>query len=138
MSDLNKFYKTANKNVINYINVTPLVDVMLVLLIIFMITSPMLVSGINVDLPKSNARPLQGQDEPIAITVDRFGNAYINNNSIKQEMIVKKLKAITREKYDTRLFVRGDKSTNYGKIIKVVSLINKAGFSKVSLVTDVE
>jgi biopolymer transport protein TolR len=138
MKNISIFYRQRNRGSINNINVTPLVDVMLVLLIIFMITSPMLVSGINVDLPKSQAQPIAGQDEPISITVDRFGSTYINDSSIKQNLIVKKLRAITHEKYDTRIFVRGDNLTNYGKIIKVVGLINSAGFLRVALVTEIE
>lgn len=138
MESLNIFHNNKKRKRIDSINVTPLVDVMLVLLIIFMITSPMLVSGINVDLPKSNALPVGGKDEPLSITVDKFGNTYINNSQIKQNSMVSKLKSITREKYDTRIFVRGDKLVDYGKVIKVVGLINTAGFSKVALVTELD
>lgn len=136
--NLNIFFRKRNKALINNINVTPLVDVMLVLLIIFMITSPMLVSGIDVDLPSSRANPIAGQDEPISITIDKSGSIYINTHSIRHENLVEKLRAITSEKYDTRIFVRGDKLADYGKVIKVVGLINGAGFSKVSLVTETE
>lgn len=138
MSNHNIFYRKGKSGVINSINVTPLVDVMLVLLIIFMITSPMLVTGISVDLPNSKAKPIAGQDEPVSITVDRFGGTYINSRKINQQNLVEKLRAITSEKYDTRIFVRGDKLADYGKVIKVVGLINSAGFSKVALVTEME
>lgn len=122
----------------NEINVTPLVDVMLVLLIIFMVTSPMLVAGINVDLPQTSSSPVSGQDEPLSITVDSSGNVYILDTKVKIEELTAKLKAITKEKMDTRIFVRGDKSVSYGKVIEVVGMINAAGFSKVALVTEIK
>ncbi len=119
------------------INVTPMVDVMLVLLIIFMVTSPMLVAGITVDLPETSASPVSGQDEPLSITVDAKGNIYIQDNQIKSSELVPKLTAITGEKRDTRIFVRGDKKINYGKVMEVVGAINAAGFTKVALITEV-
>lgn len=123
------------RTVVSEINVTPLVDVMLVLLVIFMITAPMLVSGINVDLPETDTKPVSGQDEPITITVDKQGTVFIGDTKLPREEIAAKLKAITKEKFDTRIFVRGDKSADYGTVIEVVSEISEAGFSKVSLIT---
>lgn len=120
------------------INVTPMVDVMLVLLIIFMITSPMLVSGVTVDLPDSSTNPISGQDEPLSVTVDRNGKIYIMDTVIKGAELIPKLKAITKQNYTTRIFVRGDKSVSYGKVISVVADINAAGFSKVALITTVK
>lgn len=120
------------------INVTPMVDVMLVLLIIFMITSPMLVSGVTVDLPNSDANPISGQDEPLAVTVDKKGNVYIMDNVINAAELVPKLRAITKENYNTRIFVRGDKNVPYGQVISVVADINAAGFSKVALITTIK
>ncbi len=111
---------------------------MLVLLIIFMVTSPMLVSGIKVDLPKAQSKPLSGKDEPLSISIKKSGNIYLNNVSINKKDLIKKLKAITKEKYDSRVFVRGDRQINYGKIIKVIGALNSAGFSKVSLVTEID
>jgi biopolymer transport protein TolR len=122
----------------NEINVTPLVDVMLVLLIIFMVTSPMLVSGINVDLPKTESTPVSGQDEPLTISIDKKGNTYIMETKIQKNDLTEKLKAITKEKLDTRIFVRGDKGVLYGDIMDVVSSINAAGFSKVALITQIK
>lgn len=125
-------------NLISEINVTPLVDVMLVLLIIFMITSPMLVAGINVDLPETSSSPLPGQDEPITVTIDRKGDVYILETPIEKSALRSKLMAITKEKLDTRIFVRGDKHVPYGDIIDTVSEINAAGFTKVALITEIK
>lgn len=122
---------------VSEINVTPLVDVMLVLLIIFMVTSPMLVAGVSVDLPSASASPISGQDEPLSITVDAKGRVYIQDTRIPQDQLIPKLSAITKEKFDTRIFVRGDKHVNYGKVIEVVGGINSAGFTRVALVTEI-
>jgi biopolymer transport protein TolR len=127
-----------SKRAISDINVTPLVDVMLVLLIIFMVTSPMLVSGIYVDLPKTSSAPLTGKDEPLTITVDKDGAVYLHDNEIKEDELVDKLVAITDEKYDTRIFIRGDKAIDYGQVMKIIGLITTAGFKKISLVTELQ
>lgn len=131
--------KNRNKNtLISEINVTPLVDVMLVLLIIFMITSPMLVAGINVDLPETSSNPIPGQDEPITITIDKKGVVYILETPINRSDLNNKLRAITQEKLETRIFIRGDKNVSYGDIVDVVSEINAAGFKKVALITEIK
>ncbi|MBP9791608.1 MAG: biopolymer transporter ExbD [Rickettsiales bacterium] len=130
--------KRRKRNNINAINVTPLVDVMLVLLIIFMITSPMLVSGINVNLPKAESAAVQGQDDPISITVTKQGIIYINNSAIDRQTLIAKLKLISQEKYNSRIFIRGDKNTPYEQIVLVVNSISKAGFSKVALLTEID
>ncbi|MCD6034477.1 MAG: TolR biopolymer transport protein [Rickettsiales bacterium] len=121
----------------NEINVTPFVDVMLVLLVIFMVTSPMLVAGITVDLPETSSSPVSGQDEPLSVTVDKKGQVYIQETKIKLDDLAAKLKAITGEKKDTRIFVRGDKMVDYGKVMVVVGAINEAGYTKVALLTEV-
>ena len=128
--------KKRKRTVVSTINVTPLVDVMLVLLIIFMITSPMLVSGVNVDLPTAAGKAISGSDEPISVTIDKFGHTYINDTRVEQDNLGKKLSAIAKANYKLRIFVRSDKTVNYGKVITVMDIINKAGFSKVALVTD--
>jgi biopolymer transport protein TolR len=120
------------------INVTPLVDVMLVLLIIFMITSPMLVAGVNVDLPQTSAAPLAGQDEPLTVSIDKKGVVYILETPVERTELAAKLSAIAKAKMDTRIFVRGDKSVSYGDIVDVVSEITMAGFTKVALITQVK
>lgn len=118
------------------INVTPLVDVMLVLLVIFMITSPMLVAGVQVDLPKTKASALSGQDEPISISVDKFGNVFILETKIKMEELSKKLAAVAGEKKDTRIFVRGDKTIDYGRVMEVFGAIKAAGYKNIALVSE--
>lgn len=128
--------RRKKRNSINAINVTPLVDVMLVLLIIFMITSPMLVAGINVNLPKAESQAVQGQDDPISITVTKEGNVYINNTVIDRQTLITKLKLISQEKYTSRIFIRGDKNTPYEQVVLVVNAISKAGFSKIALLTE--
>ncbi len=119
------------------INVTPMVDIMLVLLIIFMVTSPMLVAGVTVDLPETSAAPVSGQDEPLSITVDASGNVYVQDTKVKKTELIAKLTAITGEKRDSRIFVRGDKTIDYGKIMEIVGAINAAGYTKVALLTEV-
>ena len=130
--------RRRNRNVLNSdINITPMVDVMLVLLIIFMVAAPMLVAGVNVDLPETSASPVSGQDEPLAVTVDKNGDVYIQETKIDIAELTPKLRAITQEKMDTRIFIRGDQAINYGKVIEVMGAINAAGFTKVALVTEI-
>jgi len=113
-----------------------MVDVMLVLLIIFMVTAPMLTAGVQVDLPKASTAPLQGQDEPLTISVQANRHVYIQKTLVSVDDLGAKLKAIAGEKTDTRIFVRGDKNVDYGFIMRVVGEINTAGFSKVALITE--
>ncbi len=119
------------------INITPMVDVMLVLLIIFMVAAPMMTTGVTVDLPKSNASPIAGQDEPLAVSVTAGGKIFVQKTEVPINALAEKLKAITGEKKDTRIFVRGDRNVDYGKVMEVVSAINTAGYGKVALITDV-
>jgi len=128
--------RKRRRTVMNAINVTPLVDVMLVLLIIFMITSPMLVAGVNVDLPTSTGKAISGSDEPISVTINKFGNIYINDTRIKRNKLGRKLTAIAKANYKLRIFVRSDKTVSYGSVMKIMGIINDAGFHKVALVTD--
>lgn len=117
------------------INVTPMVDVMLVLLIVFMVTAPLLTVGVQIDLPKTKAKILQGQDEPLAITIDAQGQVYLQDTEIDLEGLVPRLRAITANNPDVRIFVRGDASVNYGRIMEVMGTVNAAGYKKVALVT---
>lgn len=130
--------KRGRPSLISEINVTPLVDVMLVLLIIFMITSPMLVAGVNVDLPETQSSPLSGQDEPLTITMDKDGRVYILETPVERKNLTEKLIAITQAKRETRIFVRGDKASSYGDIVGLVAEITAAGFNKVALITKVK
>ncbi len=118
------------------INITPMVDVMLVLLIIFMVAAPMMTTGVTVDLPKTDAAPVAGQDEPLSVSVTTDGKVFVQKTEVPLNALQEKLKAITGEKKDTRIFVRGDKSVDYGRIMQVVGEINGAGFAKVALITD--
>jgi biopolymer transport protein TolR len=119
------------------INTTPLVDVMLVLLIVFMIAAPLLSSGVAVDLPQADSSPLPGQDEPLSVTVDAGGRVYLQDSEIALDQLAPRLQAITGRKPDARIFVRGDKGIDYGTVMGVVSAINRAGFTKVALLTEV-
>ena len=118
------------------INVTPMVDVMLVLLVIFMVTAPLLTVGVPVDLPKTSAAPITGQDEPLVVTINAQGNIYLQDTQIPQENLAPRLQAITQSKPDTRIFVRGDRAINYGRVMEVMGLLNQAGFKHVSLVAE--
>lgn len=117
------------------INVTPMVDVMLVLLIIFMVTAPLLTVGVQVDLPKTKASIIRGEDEPLAITVNAEGQVYLQETEIELEGLLPRLNAITGNNPDVRIFVRGDASVNYGRVMEVMGTINAAGYKKVALVT---
>ena len=117
------------------INVTPLVDVMLVLLVVFMITAPLLTVGVPVDLPETNASQMVGQDEPLVISVDAKGQVFLQETQIPLEKLVPRLKAITANKRDTRIFVRGDRAIDYGRVMEVMGTVNLAGFARVALIT---
>ena len=120
------------------INVTPMVDVMLVLLIIFMVAAPLLTVGVPVNLPKTGAKPLTGDNEPLAITVKADGKVFLQDTAIETSNLVAKLQAISEVGYEERIYVRGDKDVAYGDVADVVARINAAGFSKVALVTDLK
>ncbi len=118
------------------INVTPFVDVMLVLLIVFMITAPLLTVGVTVDLPETSAPVLAGQDEPLAVTVKADGEIFLQETEIDIKELIPRLIAITRNKPDTRIFVRGDRAIAYGRVMEVMGTLNEAGFARVALVTE--
>ena len=126
------------RKLMNEINVTPMVDVMLVLLIIFMITSPMLVAGIEVDLPKTESAPISGSFKPLVISIDKNEELYLFETIISKDTLIDKLKEITKENKDTRIFVKGDKSISYGIIVETMSRIQSAGFTKVALISDIK
>jgi biopolymer transport protein TolR len=118
------------------INVTPLVDVMLVLLVVFMVTAPLLTVGVPVDLPQTAAPPINEPKEPTVITVNKDGAVFIQETTIPLDSLVSRLQAITGSNPDAVLYVRGDKDVPYGKVLEVMSLISNAGFRKVSLVAE--
>jgi biopolymer transport protein TolR len=118
------------------INVTPLVDVMLVLLIIFMVAAPLMNVGVSVDLPKTTADPIQGQDEPLVVSVKAKGEVFLGDTEHSVEDLIAKLKAVQTEKPDQRIFVRGDKAVDYGRVMEVLGALRAAGFTKAGLVGD--
>ena len=122
-------------NLVSDINVTPMVDVMLVLLVVFMITAPLLTVGVPVDLPKTAASRIVGQDEPLVITVDAEGRLFLQDTEITMEQLVPRLAAITGAKRDTRIFLRGDNAITYGRVMDVMGRVNLAGFKRVALIT---
>ena len=118
------------------INVTPMVDVMLVLLIIFMVTAPLLTVGVEVDLPRTKASVIQGKDEPLAVSIDAEGRIFLQETELDIDSLAPRLMAITENNPDARIFVRGDKAISYGRVMEVMGTINSAGFRKVALVTE--
>tara|TARA_B100000700_G_scaffold329497_1_gene451424 strand:- start:1034 stop:1411 length:378 start_codon:yes stop_codon:yes gene_type:complete len=116
------------------INVTPFVDVMLVLLIVFMVTAPLLTVGIPVDLPKIKANALTDQKDPIEITVKLDGSLYLGESKVEVENLVPRLNAITDQNTNARIYVRGDRVVAYGRVMEIMSIINTAGYVKVALV----
>jgi len=121
--------------VMSEINVTPFVDVMLVLLIIFMVTAPLLTVGVPVDLPKTKAGAITGKDEPLAVSVDKDGRVYVQDTEVELDTLVAKLVAISENNQDVRIFIRGDAAIDYGRVMDVMGTINAAGFRKVALIT---
>lgn len=120
------------------INVTPMVDVMLVLLIIFMVAAPMLTVGVPIELPQSQGKQLESSKEPLTISVSANGDTFIGETKVALTELSEKLKAIAKNGIEEQIYVRGDKGTNYGTIMKVMGRISAGGFKKVSLVTEVE
>lgn len=119
------------------INVTPMVDVMLVLLVIFMITAPLLTAGVDVNLPKEKAQAISQQDnKPLEISVDEKGGVFLSDVRMPMDELAAKLKAIAAESPDLRVYIRADRKLDYGKVVAVMAAVNAAGFTKIALVTD--
>ncbi|WP_206452767.1 protein TolR [Aurantimonas marina] len=118
------------------INVTPMVDVMLVLLIIFMVAAPLLTVGVPIELPETQAKALNSESQPITISVNSSGAVYLNDAEIPIDEIVAKLEAVAKAGYKERIFVRGDRAADYGTVMKVMARISAAGFRNIGLVTD--
>lgn len=121
---------------VSEINVTPLIDVMLVLLIVFMVTAPLMTVGVPVDLPQSDAPAIQEQQEPLVITVNAQHEIFLQETKVLEEELIPRLKAITQQNAEARIFVRGDKSLPYGEMMRVMGTLYGAGFHKVALLTD--
>ena len=118
------------------INVTPLVDVMLVLLIIFMVTAPLMTSAVPVDLPKTNARPVNTDSEPLTVSINAEGKIYLQDAEMQLADLVPKLQAIAQNNAERRIFVRGDRTITYGRIMEVMGTIAQGGFTKVALLAE--
>ena len=132
--------RRGRRSVMSEINVTPFVDVMLVLLIVFMVSAPLLTVGVPLDLPQSQAKSMDQDREPLTVSVNDHGQIYLQNSEITAEELVPKLKAITdaRGGLDERVYVRGDKKVDYGTVMKVMGRLSAAGFRRVALVTEVD
>ncbi len=115
------------------INVTPLVDVMLVLLIVFMVTAPLITSGVDVNLPQANAKPVNSDSTPITITVNAQNQIFLQNSQVQLVNLVSTLQQISQNNQDRRIFVRGDSSVTYGDMLQVMATITQGGFTKVAL-----
>jgi biopolymer transport protein TolR len=120
---------------ISEINVTPFVDVMLVLLIVFMISAPLLTVGVPIDLPETRATQIQAETEPLTVSVGSDGKIYLQDTEITVEELVPKLQAIAKAGYEERIFVRGDRDAEYGSMMQVMGRLNQAGFRRIGLVT---
>ena len=121
--------------VISEINVTPFVDVMLVLLIIFMVAAPLLTVGVPIDLPETEAKALNSETQPITVSIDSQGRIFLQETEIQPDEVVPKLEAIARAGYDERIYVRGDRSADYGTVMRVMARVSAAGFRNLGLVT---
>tara|TARA_B100000686_G_C16771108_1_gene965212 strand:- start:1623 stop:1994 length:372 start_codon:yes stop_codon:yes gene_type:complete len=117
------------------INVTPFVDVMLVLLIIFMVTAPLLTAGIKINLPESSSILKNEKKDPVTVSINAKGEIFIQKKKFSTNQLIKKLTALKKQNKDLKIYIKGDKKLNYGKIMNLMSLINKSGFKKVALVT---
>ena len=132
-----KFARILKRNkTISQINVTPMVDVMLVLLVIFMITAPLLTVGVPINLPKTTAKALPEDQVPLAITINNEEKIFLQETEIDLENLIPRLLAISENKRDTKIFIRADKILSYGKVVEIMGMVNSAGFNKIALVTD--
>lgn len=120
------------------INVTPFVDVMLVLLIIFMVSAPLLTVGVPLDLPETKAKPLEGDVDPLTISITADGTVFLQEEEIDLDQLVARLEAIAAAGYEERILVRGDTSSDYGTVMRVMGRLNRAGFKRIGLVTTEE
>ena len=118
------------------INVTPFVDVMLVLLVIFMVTTPMLTVGVPVDLPKTHAAKMNDQVEPLVVTVDANGKSYLQETELEGDALIERLIGVSGSNPDAKIYVRGDQKINYGRVMEIMGIISAAGFTKVSLIAE--
>ena len=129
-------FKRSEREPMSEINVTPFVDVMLVLLIIFMVTAPLLTVGVQVDLPETSADTLPEESEPLTLTINSKGEVFIQETKIEFDNLIKKILAVSKNRTDTRIYVRGDKNINYGRVLEVMGKLSGSGFTKVALISE--
>ena len=128
--------KRSEREPMSEINVTPFVDVMLVLLIIFMVTAPLLTVGVQVDLPETSADTLPEESEPLTLTINSKGEVFIQETKIEFDNLIKKILAVSKNRTDTRIYVRGDKTIIYGRVLEIMGLLSGSGFTKVALISE--
>ena len=128
--------KRSLREPMSEINVTPFVDVMLVLLIIFMVTAPLLTVGVQVDLPESSADSLAEEQEPLTLTVNAKGEIFIQETKVEFDDMIPKILAVSKNRTDTRIYVRGDKTINYGRVLELIGMLSGSGFTKVALISE--
>ena len=125
----------GSKRLVSDINVTPLVDVMLVLLIIFMVTAPMMTQGVDVDLPETTAKPLRQKEEPLLVTIKKDGQIYFNDIKLDQSLLKQQLAALSKADHEKPIFLKADKLVPYGLVVSVMADIKESGFDKLGMIT---
>ncbi|MBY0565383.1 MAG: biopolymer transporter ExbD [Hyphomonadaceae bacterium] len=128
--------RSARRTRLSEINVTPFVDVMLVLLIVFMVTAPLLTVSVPIELPRTDAKQSQTETDPLSVTVTRDGTIFLQETEVSRDELVAKMRAISREGYDRRVFIRGDNNASYGAVLDVMAQLSSAGFRNLDLVSD--
>ena len=130
--------RSARRTRLSEINVTPFVDVMLVLLIVFMVTAPLLTVGVPVELPRTEAKQLESETDPLSITILEDGTIFVQETQIARDQLIEQMRAISREGYDRRVFIRADATADYGIVADVMARLSASGFSNLGLVTDTQ
>ena len=128
--------KSSRNDPMSEINVTPFVDVMLVLLIIFMVTAPLLTVGVQVDLPETSADTLPEENEPLTLTINSKGEIFIQETKVEFNNLIIKILAVSNNRTDPRIYVRGDKAINYGRVLEIMGMLSGSGFTKVALISE--
>ena len=128
--------KSSKNDPMSEINVTPFVDVMLVLLIIFMVTAPLLTVGVQVDLPETSADTLPEENEPLTLTINSKGEIFIQETKVEFNNLIVKILGVSNNRTDTRIYVRGDKAINYGRVLEIMGMLSGSGFTKVALISE--
>lgn len=132
------FKKNNRRGLVSEINVTPLVDVMLVLLIIFMVTAPMMTQGIDVNLPETTANPLRQKEEPLLVTIDQQGTIFLNKIQVDRSLLKQQLTEKPKNEQENPIFLKADKAVPYGLVVSVMADIKEAGFDKLGMITKPE